>query len=390
MDSEWYAQWLLTWLDIWEGVFWHIKGYTLAVIAGDGVDQRAHQTALAYLIEDVADEIAALIDHGVADVTFVWEEWANDFIADFEAWLLGLLGIEVEPDAPAIEHIANLWESIIALWARFGYAITNTDLTVVDWVNERITSVNDSIVAIWARFGPAFLEGEWTVVSWVEDKVTAVVQWVLSMYETARLQAEAAALWIATHGQVLADWLIDYGEALPLWIATTGQVLADWLAAHGQNLVDWYNSYATYYADLYDNYHETLTEFLEDPGTFIGKYIDPYVVIDPGEEDPNWLLALLAFLLNPIGWLLVQFAKWHALIAAWIIAWLEENFPSLDEMIAAIEPPDLVLPDVMAWAKGLREPETEEEKAYVAYLDEKLQHVLDDILPDKPITLEVA
>ena len=384
MNSEWYAQWLDAWLELWKALGRNIRGYVWATVYWDEQERAHYAAAIAASCRVIAYEIVALIEHGAGEVTFIWEEWANDFIADFEAWLLGLLGIEVEPDAPANEHIANLWESVIALWARFGYAITNTDLTVVDWVQDKLSLVWDSIVAIWARFGPAFLEGEWTVVSWVEDKVTAVVQWVLSMYETARLQAQAATDWIAIHGQVLVDWLTDYGEALPLWIATYGQVVIDWVTDYSQNLVDWYNTYATYYADLYDNYHETLTEFLEDPGTFIGKYIDPYIVIDPGEEDPNWLLALLAFLLNPIGWLLVQFAKWHGLIAAWIIAWLDENFEPYEVWLA--KQPRLIpdLPTWQEWIEGIRNPTTGDEIAYVETMAEKFQHVRDGIITDKP------
>lgn len=384
MNSEWLDLWLEDWEWRWLFVWADLRGMVSAMIDFDAAGTAYHWRALTPDIRVVALHIVALVEHGVTSVTFIWEEWANQFVADFEAWLLALLGIEVEPDAPAIEHIANLWESIIALWARFGYAITNTDLTVVDWVQDKLSLVWGSIVAIWARFGPAFLDGDWTVVSWVEDKVTAVVQWVLSMYETARLQAEAAALWIATCGQVLVDWLTDYGDVLALWIATHGQVIADWIADYGQNLVDWYTKYATFYADLYDNYHDLLLEFLQDPGAFITKYVDQIIVVPPDEPDLWWLAWLLRLILDPIGTVLGWIGRWHGLIADWILAWLDENFPSLDEMIDSIELPDLGLPDVMVWAQGLREPETDEEKAYVAYLDVKLQHVLDDLLPDNP------
>lgn len=384
MNSEWWDEWFHDFWMLWTFIFSHLLGYIQAELAGDYEDSRYHWTALEHMIGTLADQLAALVEHGVTTVTFIWEEWANDFIADFEAWLLGLLGIEVEPDAPALEHIANLWESIIALWARFGYAITNTDLTVVDWVNQRITSVNDSIIAIWARFGPAFLEGDWTVVSWVEDKVTAVVQWVLSMYETARLQAEAATLWIAAHGQVLVDWLTDNGQNLVDWYDDHAGFYTILHDTYGVTLIEWLFGYATYYKDLYDNYHDLLLEFLEDPRVFILSYIGDLFVVPPEEMDPSWLVKLLAFLLNPIGTLLGWLVEGQATLWAWLLAWLNENFPSLDEMIDSIEPPDRGLPDVMAWAKGLREPETDEEIAYVAYLDEKLQHVLDDLLPDNP------
>jgi len=55
-------------------------------------------------------------------------------------------------------------------------------------------------------------------------------------------------------------------------------------------------------------------------------------------------------------------------------------------VLAAIPPPDLGLPTVEDWLNGLREPETDEEKAFVALLDTKLQQILDDTIGDHPLT----
>lgn len=384
MSSEWYEDWLHDWWLLWSFIWSHILGYIQAVLAGDEEDRRWHWTSLEYMSETLANQIVALMAHGIENVTFIWEEWANDLIAEFEAWLMNLLGIEVEPEAPFTEQLALLWGSIVALWARFGYEITRSDITVVGWVQNklgltdpeiadpfytvkgwvqtRLHSVWGSIVAIWARFGPAFLEGDWTVISWVEDKATAVVQWVLDNYETARLQAEAAATWIAIHGQVITDWLTD----------------------NGQNLVDWYDSYATYYADLYDNYHNLLLEFLEDPGAFIGKYIDPIVVVPPGEEEPGWLLWLLGLILNPIGVLWAYLELSWAVPYAWLMNWLAENTPTAAMDEAAMRETDGLIPDLDEWMEGLFEPVTPAQVEYDANLELWATQIVDETLIEHP------
>ncbi len=55
-------------------------------------------------------------------------------------------------------------------------------------------------------------------------------------------------------------------------------------------------------------------------------------------------------------------------------------------VLANIPPPDLGLPTVKEWLDGIREPETDEEKAFAALLDTKLQQILDDTIGDHPLT----
>jgi len=89
---------------------------------------------------------------------------------------------------------------------------------------------------------------------------------------------------------------------------------------------------------------------------------------------------------DPIGTLWAYLEKRWDFIIERIVEWLEETFPSLDEMIASLVPPDRGLPTIEEWWKGLREPETDEQIAYMALLETKLHQILDETFEDHPLT----
>ncbi|GAJ13500.1 unnamed protein product, partial [marine sediment metagenome] len=174
-------------------------------------------------------------------------------------------------------------------------------------------------------------------------------------------------------------WWKNLSNLCTTWWKAIKKLAVDWWEAIKKLAVDWWNAIKKLAYDWFKNIKTLAVDWYAK----IKKVVDEWFAI-AAFFATEALVFLVAFYNDPIGTLWAYLEQAWAFIEERIVEWLDENFASLDEMIDSIEPPDRGLPDVMAWAKGLREPETDEEKAYVAYLDEKLQHVLDDLLPDKP------
>ena len=151
----------------------------------------------------------------------------------------------------AKDAISPLWESITSLWARFGYDITNTAKTVVDWVKDKVDDAKD-----WAkgRYDDAktWATDAW---AWVKDKGGEVWDWI-------RDRSDEVWDWIRDKSGEVWDWIEDKSGDVWDWIVGTGDLLESWQIAYGP-----------FYSDLKDTHQNKLLSFLNDPGRFIADWV---------------------------------------------------------------------------------------------------------------------
>jgi len=367
--ASWESSWRGEWKRLWEILWFDLKGWLKYNFWPISSMRDLYWGWVKDDVGAIASHVTSLTDHYATKVTDQLATWANDF-----------LGVTEKPGITVYDHITGINKSIVALWARFGYDITNTPQTVVQWVQGRLAGINFSIGALWARFGYDITNTTKTVVQYVEEIATGVVQWVRSNYDGAKLQAGVAFTWVIQTGYKVVYWIDTTGEAAVLWIATKGQVCADWLTAYGE-----------YYAGIYNKYRVTLSSFLEDPGAFIAGYVKDY--LEGTEKKPGmpWLLALLLFLANPIGWLWGFLEKAWNVPYAWAMNWLIENTPSLSTDEADLRKTDSLIPSVDAYLSGLFDPVTAAEQAFDAALDRWTEQIMDETITEYPFQLpEIA
>jgi len=369
MLASWESNWRTEWKRLWEILWYDLRGWLKYSFWLISYLRDLYWGWVKDDVVNIAVHVTSLVEHYAIIVTSQLETWANDF-----------LGVTTKPGIKVYDHISNIWSSIGALWARFGYDISNPDTTVVKWVRAEISTavtgitttiglVWGSIGALWARFGYE-----------ITNTNKTVVQWVKFNYDGAKLQAGVAFTWVISTGNQIVYWINTTGEAAVLWIATKGQVCADWLTDYGE-----------YYAGIYNKYRGTLSSFLEDPGAFIEGYIEDYLKGTEEKPSPSWLSSLLAFLFSPIRWLWAFLELAWDVPYAWLMNWLIENTPPLGTDEADLRETDSLIPSVDAYLSGLFDPITVEEQAFDAALDRWTDQIMDETITEYPFQLpEIA
>lgn len=190
--------------------------------AGHWDNIKLYIQSIAFLItseaEFWADKAVETVEEYADGIVETVETWANTAITNVETAVTNL-----------VNGIASVWGSITSLWATFGYDISNTAITVVDWVNEQID---------------AAIEG-------IEGITTEVMSWITGAW----------------------DWVRDKSGTVWEWITTWSCAVVDWIIGAGANVESWYDEQYTWLSDLFTNKKDELADFLDDPGRFIADWV---------------------------------------------------------------------------------------------------------------------
>ena len=142
-----------------------------------------------------------------------------------------------------------------------------------DWFRSQIGPIWDSITAIWTRFGADILDTAHSVVSWVYDRLWAVMDWVIARYDEAKTWASDAWAWVSAKGSSVWSWISTKAGSVWEWISTKAGLVWEWISTKAGSVWDWITKFSAWIADLFETGREQLADFLDDPGRFIADWV---------------------------------------------------------------------------------------------------------------------
>lgn len=218
------------WLDAaWQLLLREVRNWILAILRLDLVDTaeawdniKLYIQAIAFLITSEIGVVAGNIADDVQDyadgIVEALEDWASTAITNIETAVTTL-----------INGIINVWDSIVAIWGRFGAELLDTSLTVVEWIEAQVT---------------AAIEG-------VEGITAEILNWIIEAW----------------------DWVSVKGTEVWTWITTKAESVWSWITGIGASVESWYDEQYDWLSDLFMNKREELADFLDDPGGYIADWV---------------------------------------------------------------------------------------------------------------------
>lgn len=389
MLSDWWYDWKEVWKFHWALLWTDVKYWLQYTFWWNRSERDRYWGYVKSDMVTIATDIRNLAEH-----------YANEAVRDFEAWVFDVLGIREKPRVNFTTQISNLWGSIVALWATFGPNLLTGRYTVESWVQERLALVWGSITALWAKFGYEISNGSYTVVSWVRAQLkgindSTVALWAKFGYEISNSEFTVVS-WVRWKLNGVYDTFDKFWDMFGNEIVWSGYTVAQWVRlrydtarTQAQEAKTWLTHYGNYYAYVFDYYRDVLQNFLQDPGAFLGPYIEAYLKGTVEKPGPGWFLSLLRFLLNPIGAILDWLKAMHALVAAWLIEWFQENTPTDATLIGELAHTDTLIPTRETFLDRLFTPVTAEDLAFDSLLDQWAIWVSEDLAEDHPYLLPV-